>query len=658
MTRFFNLTAGLFSKPRRRRRPAPIPAQFEQLEPRKLLTTFTNGATYLFQGEQNTVEFVPDDGVNRFFRSDSVDPTLSSPPSSDAEELGVDARTVDLDHRREGVQLSLRTMVLIANQRPGEQHTIQLPNRPQGGSDYQPWRLSSRSSDDAGFNGDVNGDLDVRVDISFQGDVWRWNYPIPYEPDHFQLIRPTISAQNGDRLFHVHPGGRLRIDGIILEGGGRPGGVDSGPIARGTARVDHGGAIFVDRVSPADEQSLPDVLTINNSVIRRNHAKSGGAIRVLARSVDGQRDAAVGIMIRDTTFQDNSSDSGGAIYNKSGRLSVHNSQFYANQAHDYGGAVFHEGATIAFENSRFAANSARDGGAIFNSLGHVQLHQSKLWRNTATGAGGAIYNSGPAWAPSSVPEITITGASEIFWNHADGDGGAIYSKKGKVQLSGEIDLSCNSAGGHGGAVFSERGELSLSGSTEVRLISFGRLRFFRRIYQPITIGHNVSVGNGGAIYATGSLSVSDARLSGNSAGSTVDRWNQPVAGAPGVGDGGAIYSKSGSRLTISRATFESNSATNGGAIFLADKGGARLTRVTIRQNEATGYGGGIYWAGGGLRLDYSLVYSNTASESGSDIYSATGESPTGRRFRAPVTFRFFQPPSASLKLMAGRFLPR
>lgn len=131
---------------------------------------------------------------------------------------------------------------------------------------------------------------------------------------------------------------------------------------------------------------------------------------------------------------------------------------------------------------------------------------------------------------------------------------------------------------------------------------------------------------GGAIFNAGRVVAEDCTFTGNTALDT----------------GGAIFSDSGSVLTLTRCTFSANTADSGGGVGsisaafaavnctfsgnTADSGGAiynqaamSLIHTTVSANHATQEGGAIFNQAGTLTLANSIVAGNTADTAGLDI---------------------------------------
>ncbi|NBY00540.1 MAG: hypothetical protein EBQ87_00935, partial [Planctomycetes bacterium] len=122
---------------------------------------------------------------------------------------------------------------------------------------------------------------------------------------------------------------------------------------------------------------------------------------------------------------------------------------------------------------------------------------------------------------------------------------------------------------------------------------------------------NNTAGIGGAVLNSGTLSISNSTLSGNTASTT------------GSTGGGAINNQSGN-LTITNSTLSNNSAWQGGAIAVQPGGSLNLSNSIISSNHATGiYGNAI--GGGILNLGTTVISNTTISlNTGIDNYSSGG----------------------------------
>ena len=139
-----------------------------------------------------------------------------------------------------------------------------------------------------------------------------------------------------------------------------------------------------------------DKLTIEDSIFVGNTANNGGAIfnkgdLTIINSLFRKNSAYFGIM--DTYLYQclEILPSGGAIENNR-RLTIKQSTFTENTAEDSGGAILNRKGELTIIESIISHNkSIRDGGAIEN-YGVLIIRRSKLNSNLAFDSGGAIFN--------------------------------------------------------------------------------------------------------------------------------------------------------------------------------------------------------------------------------------------------------------------------
>ena len=128
----------------------------------------------------------------------------------------------------------------------------------------------------------------------------------------------------------------------------------------------------------------------------------------------------------------------------------------------------------------------------------------------------------------------------------------------------------------------------------------------------VTIRHGKANGSapansGGGIYNSGTLTLTNSTVSGNSATS----------------GGGAIFNNNAGTLTLTNSTVSGNTAFYGGGIY-NNAGILILTNSTVSGNSATDFGGGIFSDGGTLTLTSSTLSGNTAGGAGGGIYNELG----------------------------------
>ena len=174
----------------------------------------------------------------------------------------------------------------------------------------------------------------------------------------------------------------------------------------------------------------------------------------------------------------------------------------------------------------------------------------------------------------------------------------------------------------------------------------------------LTLINGVTTSQGGAIYDSGTLTVSNSVFTGNTAG--VNGGAVATAGAPAIltlagcsfsnnsstGNGGALNNGPGSTITVTGTTFSGNTAhvsggaigssgtltlinstitgnaastVRGGGIYNTQGAALTLTNTTLTGNTANTFGGGIYINSGTVTLANSIVAGNTSSGSYADV---------------------------------------
>jgi predicted outer membrane repeat protein len=181
---------------------------------------------------------------------------------------------------------------------------------------------------------------------------------------------------------------------------------------------------------------------------------------------------------------------------------------------------------------------------------------------------------GPGSAELTIERDTTAGTPDF----------GIFDVEGSlpVAISG-LTLADGVADGEGGAIFN---------STTLTLTD-------------VDFEDNTATEGGGAIFNEGKLTVSNSTFTGNQAGTS------------GSGDGGGI-ANFGS-LTVSTSTFSGNSAQDGGG--LSNESSLSVISSTFAGNTAVQDGGAIANSDGSLTLDESTVGGNTAGGNGGGIYN-------------------------------------
>ncbi len=191
--------------------------------------------------------------------------------------------------------------------------------------------------------------------------------------------------------------------------------------------------------------------------------------------------------IENSTLTRNSAEeNGGAIFN-SGTMAIDGSTFYSNSAGYSGGAIFNSGI-LSVSDSVLSDNSAQNdssisGGAIYNSAdGVLSVTGTQFLRNSGA-MGGGIFTNGQAsiHASSFIGNLAFNGGAIFFdtsiytdtlVNITDSllhDNHAIYHmgwdgahKGGAIEFHGSVvisntTISANTAHGQGGGIYGSKG---------------------------------------------------------------------------------------------------------------------------------------------------------------------------------------------------------
>ena len=340
--------------------------------------------------------------------------------------------------------------------------------------------------------------------------------------------------------------------------------------------------------------------------------------------------------LTNNTYSGNKAYNGGSLYN-SGIIDAIENEVYSNNSATLAGGAITNLATINTINATFTNNSTTDensfGGAIFNS-GKIGSINGIFDGNTSTSGGGAIVNVGE-----------ISSISGKFTNNqAKVAGGAILTgdvSNETLTLNANLKEIKNSIfennkatdeSGGGGAIMNYQ----LTNTLNINSSSF----------------NSNSANNGGAIFNTGSLAVSNSTFTNNTAQRTggaianISDTKQKVNANLTVQNsnfynnqsdmaGGAIYTDS--TLTVKNSNFynnrtnktvsdenskgnEESSGLGGGAIFSL-MGDLNIEEASFANNETNGNGGAIYSLAGTQSIKNSDFIGNKAEQDGGAIYA-------------------------------------
>lgn len=401
----------------------------------------------------------------------------------------------------------------------------------------------------------------------------------------------TIARKEGVsdsfRIFNVVGNGDLTLQNLTIQ--------------NGTSTAE-GGNIYSTRP-----------ITLTGTTLISGTATKGGGIyqtgsSTLIQQLYIDRDPPNSDYQRRSTMTQNAATAGegGALYNRSGTVSIDRTDITQNTATSNGGAIYNIGTTLSIDNTTMSNNRTTAdntlGGALYNSGGALTIDDTIInnnWTGAGTSKGGAIYDSNSDKLSITNSTIRSNGFDQDGTTQTR-DGGAIYN------IGGTVDIRNSTIGGNttqgnratesGGGIYNETGDLYIRDAT---LRNNG---FDNAINGPVT-------NNGGAIYNTGGTI-------------TLYNWDVNVVSNNAKTNGGAIYN-SGGNLIIQRGPYiQYNEAGDvGAAIYMTGDTLLFMDSAIIRRNTATNSGGGIYKSGGTFSSNEDHIYENTATnDSGGALY--------------------------------------
>jgi hypothetical protein len=365
----------------------------------------------------------------------------------------------------------------------------------------------------------------------------------------------------------------------------------------------------------------------------------------------------------------------------SGTLALDGVEIEGGQADGEGGGIgqFLPGVTLSLDNDLITGNtvaapagspdgSAVEGGGIF-SAGPLQLTDTDVSDNHADGGGGQNFfgspndgtggDGGAAQGGGIYAEgaTTITGGS-FSGNNATGGagggshgstadggngglgaGGAIFVPAGGQLTVTSATFSANNAiGGAGGSpagsgnwganAAGEGGAINALGTLTVTGSQLTNNQAAGADTAPIAIpGANATktagTGEGGGINASGATAISDSTISGNDATGGRGGFEQPpttTGGPGGIGEGGGIFTSSVFDFTMRSSTVAGNSAIGGvsTSFFAGDSPGP----------DGAAAGGGLFQLSGTVFIAGEktavVINSTVGGNSASSAFSAFG----------------------------------
>lgn len=214
------------------------------------------------------------------------------------------------------------------------------------------------------------------------------------------------------------------------------------------------------------------------------------------------------------------------------------------------------------------------------------------------------YGAGNIFTINSGAILTISGQENsklIIDGNGINQSGSLVLVNGELVVSGNVVFKNNITSGNGGAIFANgtvrltNCEISGNKANVGGAVCTNNVRTY---FTNVSINNNIATGNGGAIYNVGTSAISNCEFLNNISGSY----------------GGAICNNNGGVMTISNTTFSGNQAVNGGGLYI--DGNTTLTNSIITNNTASSNGGGIFYSGSNgartLTINGGTIKENTS----------------------------------------------
>lgn len=373
-------------------------------------------------------------------------------------------------------------------------------------------------------------------------------------------------------------------------------------------------------------ETIIDGSQMNNRVFEIRETKPGIQVRISGVTIRGgnaDTDAGGGIRNNNSRLaladvvltengkgpNENNSDGdtneAGALYNDRGGVELTNVTIDRNIA-STGSAIISTG-TMTITDSVISNNEAFSRGAVFNTS-TLTVINSAIRDNTSIMDGGGIRSEGG--------RLTVTGSTIAGNITLESGGGGVSSNSATVTI---IDSTIENNGNSelGGGIANFDGIMMVTKST----ISANR------------------ASDGGGIYNTGQLTVTDSIIRSNIArgfagggpparrlaydrlrGTNSIGTNQVVGGS-----GGGIETFVFGIVTLTNSTLVDNrSREQGGGLSINGQSAATVLNSTISGNAAGSSGGGVFISGEQASFSFTTIVSNTANVSPTDTPAGDG----------------------------------
>jgi len=276
-----------------------------------------------------------------------------------------------------------------------------------------------------------------------------------------------------------------------------------------------------------------------------------------------------------------------------------NTAGYGSGDKSYGGGVYVAGGAFTMQdNASLTGNS-------------VIAHSSWLSYSYAYG-GGVCFASGTFTMQGNASvkgNAALTLGASGTANEAFG-GGVYFNGGGTFIMQGNAVVADNNviASGDGGAGMLRTTNNAFGGGVYIKDGTFKINGCTVSNNNAIVSGNEASnYANGGGVYTSGTFSMENSTISGNTGGS-----------------GGGLLSK-GTSTILRNTTIRGNTARYGGAIYIESGSFTMEDEVSVSGNTSNDSGGGLYVNGGTLTMQgNSKVSNNTATGDGGGVYLSSG----------------------------------
>lgn len=320
-----------------------------------------------------------------------------------------------------------------------------------------------------------------------------------------------------------------------------------------------------------------------------------------------------------------------------GSLTLTASQLTNNQTTGSGGAIYNSGKTVNLNQSNFTNNHAKNGGAVFDygsNNAAINTNETTFLTNNATENGGAIYLQN---LRDNNNIITST-----FKQNTAINGGAIYLEKSSASNKG-LNITNGAftdniaTSGQGGAIFIKQGNLNFSGGTTTFSGNMANNKandIHLETSAIMNISSNASVKLDGGVSGSGIINI-DGTLNIDISDAVTTQASAPSVAA------NTINFSTGSNLTLTISYNSSwlygqlnatNLTTNGSITFNLDKSAKNAidsgTHATITMSEFK-----EGWTNNdGYRYSYdgtNYIISKAYTFSGNTLYLFGSDVPAG-----------------------------